>query len=316
MPRKSVECVPNFSEGRDAAKVAAIAAAAASVPGVFLLDRHSDPDHNRSVLTFAGPPEPVVEAAFRVVQHAAESIDLTKHRGGHPRIGAADVVPFVPLEGLSLADCADLAAGLGERVWSSLRIPVYLYGAAARRPQRAALENIRRGQFEALLIEAGKPDAEKSPERAPDIGDFLHPTAGAVAIGARKFLIALNVNLAAPDLAAAKAIARAIRSSSGGLPEVKAMGVLLASRNLAQVSMNLTDFEITPLHVVLQSVRREAARRGVTLGETEVVGLIPRRAFELSEDCLRRAGIGPDAILETRLTQAALPAPRIQRPAP
>jgi glutamate formiminotransferase len=299
MPPQTIECVPNFSEGRDAQKIDPIAARIADVPGVLLLDRHSDADHNRSVLTFAGAPEAVAEAAFRGVERAVESLDLSRHRGAHPRIGAADIVPFVPMEGTTLAECAALAVRVGERIWNRLNVPVYLYGAAARRPERASLVNIRRGQFEALLAEMAK-----TPERAPDIGlPACHPTAGAVAIGARGFLIACNVNLAVPDLAAARRIARAVRSSSGGLPEVKAMGVMLASRNLAQVSMNLTNFEVTPIHVAVEAVRREAGRQGVAIAETEIVGLIPSKAFEISSECLRREGFGPGIVLEDRIAR-------------
>ncbi|HUP03849.1 MAG TPA: glutamate formimidoyltransferase [Bryobacteraceae bacterium] len=300
MTRPMVECVPNFSEGRDSARIEAIAERVRAVPSVFLLDRHSDADHNRSVLTFAGQAAAVAEAAFQAVEQAAALIDLTRHRGQHPRIGAADVVPFIPLDGATLADCAALARGLGERIWERLRIPAYLYGAAAAHPGRERLENVRRGQFEGLRVEAGL-----SPDRAPDIGGAFHPTAGAVAVGARKFLIACNVNLASADWNAARSIARTVRFSSGGLPEVKAMGVMLPSRNLAQVSMNLTDFEVTPVHVAVEAVRREAEKLGVGIAGTEIVGLIPRKAFEASEECLRREGFGPGIVLETRLAQAA-----------
>jgi glutamate formiminotransferase/formiminotetrahydrofolate cyclodeaminase len=301
MLRRLVECVPNFSEGRDAAKIDALAASIESVPDVVLLDRQSDADHNRSVLTFAGPPEAVAEAAFRSVERAATLIDLTKHRGAHPRIGAADVVPFIPLEGMTLEDCAEIAVRVGNEIWNQLRIPVFLYEAAARRPERVNLEHIRRGQFEALLAEMGT-----VPERDPDIGlPVCHPTAGAVAVGARKFLIACNVNLGTADVAIAKRIARTIRFSSGGFRGVKAMGVALASRNLAQVSINLTDFEETPLHAVFEAVRREAERYGAPVVETEIVGLIPRKAFETSADYFRRYGEPPASqILEDRIVEA------------
>jgi glutamate formiminotransferase len=294
MPPQLVECVANFSEGRDAAEIDAIVRTVEAVPGALLLDRHSDADHNRSVVTFAGPPDAVAEAAFRLVESAAARIDLTKHQGAHQRIGAADVVPFIPIEGVTLKDCAAIAGRVGERIWSALRVPVYLYGAAARRPDRVNLENVRRGQFEALLTEMGK-----DPERDPDIGDpVCHPTAGAVAVGARKFLIACNVNLASSDVAIARQIARTVRFSSGGLPCVKAMGVMLVSRNLAQVSMNLTDFEVTPLHVALEAVRREAERIGVPVLETEIVGLIPRKALD------GRGDRWSELIFEHRIAQA------------
>jgi glutamate formiminotransferase len=301
MPRQLVECVPNFSEGRDAGKIDAIVAAALAVPEVLLLDRAADADHNRSVLTFAGPPDAVAAAAFLAVEKAVSLIDLTKHRGAHPRIGAADVVPFIPIEGVTLEECVRLAERLGAEIWSKLKVPVYLYEAAARRGERTNLENIRRGQFEALVKEMGTVGA-----RDPDIGDpICHPTAGATVTGARKFLIAYNINLNTPDVAIAKRIAKTIRFSSGGLRCVKAMGVMLASRNLAQVSINLTDFEQTPVHVVFEAVCREAARYGVTVAGSEIVGLIPRKAIELSAAYfLRYRNFRPEFVLENRLASA------------
>lgn len=264
MSRQLVECVPNFSEGRDLAKVDAIVQAILAVPEVVLLDRESDPDHNRSVLTFVGPPDAAAVAAFRAVEKAVELIDLRQHTGAHPRIGAADVLPFIPIEGVTLEECVRLAERVGHELWTKLHLPVYLYEAAARRPERTNLENIRKGQFEALVREMGSVAA-----RDPDIGDAVcHPTAGAVVTGARKFLIAYNVNLNTPDLAIAQRIARAIRFSTGGFRYVKSMGVMLGSRNIAQVSINLTDFEQTPMHLVFETVRREAERYGVS-----VVGL-------------------------------------------
>ena len=224
MSGQLVECVPNFSEGRDPATIDAIVRAMLGVPDVALLNRQSDADHNRSVITLAGPPAAVVEAAFRGVEMAVELIDLTRHQGAHPRIGAADVVPFIPLQGVTIEDCVRLAERLGQRIWSRLKVPVYLYEAAARRPDRANLENIRRGQFEALAREMGT-----LAERHPDIGDpVCHPTAGATAVGARRFLIAYNINLGTPDVSVANSIARTIRFSSGGFPCVKSMGVMLA----------------------------------------------------------------------------------------
>ncbi len=301
MPRQLVECVPNFSEGRDAAKIDAIVQAVLGVPEVVLLDREADADHNRSVLTFAGPPAAVADAAFRAVERAVALIDLTRQQGAHPRIGAADVVPFIPIEGVTLAECVQLAERLGAEIWSKLKVPVYLYEAAARRPERSNLENIRRGQFEALLQEMGS-----VPARHPDIGDpICHPTAGATVIGARKFLIAYNINLNTPDVAIAKRIAKTIRFSSGGFRYVKAMGVMLASRNLAQVSINLTDFEQTPMHVVFEAVCREAERYGVTVAGSEIVGLIPRKAIELSaEYFLRYENFRPELVLENRIAEA------------
>ena len=298
MPRQLIECVPNFSECRDAAKMEAIVQAITAVPEVTLLDREADADHNRSVLTFVGPPAAVADAAFRGVEKAVALIDLTHHQGAHPRIGAADVVPFIPIEGVTLEECVRLAERVGGEIWSRLKVPVYLYEAAARRPERVNLENIRRGQFEALLKEMGTEAG-----RAPDIGEpVCHPTAGAIVLGARKFLIAYNVNLGTADVDIAKRIAKTIRFSSGGFRFVKSMGVMLASRNLAQVSINLTDFEQTPLHLVFETVRREAERYGVPVVGSEIVGLIPRKAIELAaEYFLRAENFRPELVLENRI---------------
>jgi glutamate formiminotransferase len=299
--RQLVECVPNFSEGRDAAKMDAIVQTIVAVPEVVLLDRESDADHNRSVLTFVGPPAAVAEAAFRAVEKAASLIDLTRHQGAHPRIGATDVVPFIPIEGVTLEDCVKLAERVGSEIWNKLKIPVYFYEAAARRPERVNLEDLRRGQFEALLQEMGT-----VPERHPDVGDpICHPTAGVTVVGARKFLIAYNINLGTADVGIAKKIAKAIRFSSGGFRYVKSMGVALASRNLAQVSINLTDFEQTPMHLVFESVRREAERHGVPVVGSEIVGLIPRKALEMSaEYFLRYENFSPELVLENRIADA------------
>src|ERR1043166_1410447 len=341
MARQLIECVPNFSEGRDASKLDAIIQAILGVPEVVLLDRESDADHNRSVLTFVGPPAAVADAALRAVEKAVATIDLTKHQGAHPRIGAADVVPFIPIEGVTIEECVKLAerfgaevwsklrvpvylydaaarrpertdmennqrgavgaAGLGGEVWSKLRVPVYLYDAAARRPERTNLENIRRGQFEALVTEMGSVAA-----RDPDIGEACcHPTAGALVTGARKFLIAYNVNLNTPDVAIAKKIAKTIRFSTGGFRFVKSMGVMLTTRNLAQVSINLTDFEQTPMHLVFETVRREAERYGVGVVGSEIVGLIPKKAIELAADYfLRFENFRPELVLENRIAEA------------
>ncbi|HUE24896.1 MAG TPA: glutamate formimidoyltransferase [Bryobacteraceae bacterium] len=306
MPQTIVECVPNFSEGRDAAKVDAIVEAIRSVRGIAILDREMDADHNRSVVTFAGPATAVVEAAFRGAERAIGLIDLRSHTGVHPRIGAVDVVPFIPVEGVTLEDCVRLANELGMRLWESLQVPVYLYEAAARRPDRINLENIRRGQFEGL-----RDEVRTNPGRLPDIGpNFeqaeLHPTAGATVVGARKFLIAYNINLNTADVEIAKRIAKAIRFSSGGFRYVKSMGVPLASRNLAQVSMNLTDFEQTPIHRVFETVRAEAARYGASIVGSEIVGLIPKRALELTAEWyLQVENFHPSLVLENRLAEAA-----------
>jgi glutamate formiminotransferase len=293
-----VECVPNFSEGFDPAKVARIAAAIQSAPGVFVLNQTSDPDHNRSVITFAGPPDAITEGALRGIQSAAVEIDLNHHQGVHPRIGAADVVPFVPISGVSLEDCAHIAAQTGEEAWRRLGVPVYLYGAAATRPERVALENIRRGQFEGL-----RESVRTDPEKRPDFGDAaLHPTAGASVVGARKILIAFNVNLATSDASIARRIAKKVRFSSGGFPHVKALGLLLRSRNQAQVSMNLTNFEQTPVHLVFQAVQSEAQLCGVDVDFSEIIGLIPQKALDMAKGCdLRIGNFGPELVLENRL---------------
>jgi glutamate formiminotransferase len=302
--RRLVECVPNFSEGRDPDKVSALVEAVRSVPGVVLLDQELDADHNRSVLTFVGSPEAVSEAALRAVGKAVELIDLNHHSGVHPRIGAADVVPFVPVEGVTLEECVQIAERVGEEIWRRYEVPVYLYEAAARTPDRVNLENIRRGQFEGL-----REEVLTNPERAPDLGEArLHPTAGATIVGARKFLIAYNINLNTPDVEIAKRIAKAIRFSSGGFRYVKAMGVPLSSRNLAQVSMNLTDFEQTPVHRVFEAVRTEAERYGVSIAGSEIVGLIPTKALEMAaEFYLRCENFHPGLVLENRLAEAASP---------
>jgi glutamate formiminotransferase len=268
--------VANFSEGRRAAVVDQIASTIVRGHGVALLHRTSDTDHNRSVLTFAGEPESVVAAAVRAVATAASTIDLTQHQGVHPRLGAADVVPFVPVEGITLAECADLARRAGQEIWETTHVPVYFYEAAATRPQRVRLEDVRRGGFEGIWKAV-----QSDPAKRPDIGGpELHPTAGAAIVGARKILIAWNVNLAGGTLADAQAIARRIRQSSGGFPAVKAIGLPLASRHLVQVSVNLTDFEITPLHSVYEAIVAEAAQRGLTVVGSEIIGLMPAAAIE------------------------------------
>jgi glutamate formiminotransferase / formiminotetrahydrofolate cyclodeaminase len=296
--KRLVECVPNFSEGRDTAKIDAIIAAMREVPGVLVLDRESDADHNRSVVTLAGEPEAVAEAALRGVGKAAELIDLTKHSGAHPRMGATDVVPFIPIEGITIEDCVVLAKKVGREIWERFRIPVYFYEAAAQRPERTNLENIRKGQFEGL-----RDEVPRNPDRAPDVGDpRLNATAGATVVGARKPLIAYNINLNTPDIEIAKRIGKNIRFSNGGLRYVKAMGVDLRARKLAQVSINMTDFEQTPLHRVFEMVKREAERYGVSIVGSEIVGLIPKRAIELTADFyLQLENFSPAQVLENRL---------------
>ncbi len=302
LPNSLIECVPNFSEGRDPAVVAAIAQAAAGVPGILLLDLQRDVDHNRCVITFAGPPEAVTEAAVAAAGVAALRIDLSKHIGVHPRIGAADVIPFIPLRGVTLEECAVLARRAGEQHWKRNDVPVYFYDAASLRPDRTRLEQIRKGGFR-VLREAALSD----PYRRPDVGGpALHPTAGASVIGARKFLVAFNVNLRSGDVALAQRIAKKIRASSGGFPCVKALGVFLESRNLAQVTTSLTDFEITPVHVVFNAIRDEAARAGVEVEGSELIGLIPRQALEMAGSTDFRWERWDDSmVLETRMEMAA-----------
>src|SRR5579872_2107005 len=291
-----VECVPNFSEGRDKAKVDAIVAAM-KMDGVYLLDREMDSDHNRCVITLVGDREAIQEAAIRGVGKAAELIDLTTHQGAHPRMGAADVVPFIPIEGVSLEDCVAMARHVGAEIWKRHQIPVYLYEAAATSPERQNLENIRRGQFEGIRDEIAT-----NPARRPDVGNpRVHPTAGATVVGARKFLIAYNVFLSTSDVDIAKNIAKAVRFSNGGLRFVKGAGFLV--RGLAQVSMNLTDFEQTPIHRVFELVKREAARYGVAPVSSEIVGLIPKKALEsVAEWFLQVENFDSSLILENRLS--------------
>lgn len=304
--KRLIECVPNFSEGRDAAKVDALVEAMRAVAGVYVLDREMDADHNRCVITLAGQPDAVAEAALRGVGKALELIDLTRHSGAHPRLGSTDVVPFIPIEGVTLDDCVLLAKQVGREIWERYRIPVYFYEAAARQPERVSLENVRRGQFEGV-----REEVLKNPDRAPDVGEpRLHPTAGATIVGARKFLIAYNINLDTPDVEIASRIARAIRFSSGGLRYAKAMGVDLRARRLAQVSINLTDFEQTPIHRVFEMVKREAERYGVSIVGSEIVGLVPKRAIELTADFyLQLENFSPAQVLENRLAGALGGAP-------
>jgi glutamate formiminotransferase len=295
VPNTLVECVPNFSEGRDAAKVDAIVEAM-KIPGVYLLDREMDSDHNRCVITLVGEREAIEEAAIRGVGKAAELIDLTKHQGAHPRMGAADVIPFIPIDGVTLEDCVAMAKRVGAEIAKRFQIPVYLYEAAAASPERQNLENIRRGQFEAIRDEIATNSA-----RRPDFGEpRVHPTAGATVVGARKALIAYNVFLNTSNVDVAKKIAKAVRFSSGGLRFVKGAGFLV--RGMAQVSMNLTDFEQTPIHRVFEFVKREAARYGVVPVSSEIIGLIPKLALEqAAEWFLQVENFDSSLILENRL---------------
>jgi glutamate formiminotransferase/formiminotetrahydrofolate cyclodeaminase len=295
MPSTLVECVPNFSEGRDAAKVDAIVEAM-KIPGVYLLDREMDADHNRCVITLVGDRDAIQEAAIRGVGKASELIDLTGHQGAHPRMGAADVVPFIPIDGVTIEDCVAIARYVGAEIAKRFQIPVYLYEAAAAIPERQNLEYIRRGQFEGIRSEIAM-----NPARKPDFGECsVHPSAGATVVGARKALIAYNVFLNTPDVDIAKKIAKAVRFSSGGLRFVKGAGFLV--RGMAQVSMNLTDFEQTPIHRVFEFVKREAARYGVMPVSSEIVGLIPKKALEqAAEWFLQVENFDSSLILENRL---------------
>ncbi|HEY3707294.1 MAG TPA: glutamate formimidoyltransferase [Terracidiphilus sp.] len=290
-----VECVPNFSEGRDKSKVDAIVEAM-KLPGVYLLDREMDADHNRCVITLIGEREAIQEAAIRGVGKAAELIDLTQHQGAHPRMGAADVIPFIPIEGVTVEDCVAMSKHVGAQIASRFNIPVYLYEAAATSPERQNLENIRRGQFEGI-----RDDIAANPARKPDFGEpRVHPTAGATVVGARKSLIAYNIFLNTADVNIAKKIAKAVRFSSGGLRFVKGAGFLV--RGQAQVSMNLTDFEQTPIHRVFEFVKREAARYGAVPTSSEIVGLIPKLALEqAAEWFLQVENFDSSLILENRL---------------
>jgi glutamate formiminotransferase / 5-formyltetrahydrofolate cyclo-ligase len=291
-----VECVPNFSEGTDAQRVEAIVAAM-RVEGVRLLDWSMDADHNRSVVTIAGEPSAVVEAAVRGVGKAVELIDLTRQQGVHPRIGAADVVPFVPVMGIKLEQCALLARQAGLEIWRRYGVPVFFYEAAAARPDRANLEEVRRGQFEEL-----REAVRKEVTRRPDLGGpGLHPTAGACAVGARKFLVAYNIYFDSADVSIVRAIAREIRAANGGLKGVKAMGVLAHGR--AQLSMNITDFQVTPILQVYRAVSSLALRHKIAPAEGELIGLIPEAAFERESEWMRQLnGFDPETkILERRL---------------
>jgi glutamate formiminotransferase / 5-formyltetrahydrofolate cyclo-ligase len=299
MSEPVVECVPNFSEGRDARKVEAIVAAM-RVEGVSLLDWSMDADHNRSVVTVAGNPAAVVESAVRGAGKAAELIDLTRQQGVHPRIGAADVIPFVPISGIKLEQCVLLARQAGLEIWRRFNVPVFFYEAAAARPDRANLEEVRRGQFEGLREAAGKDSS-----RRPDIGGpTLHPTAGACAVGARRFLVAYNIFFDSADVAMVRAIAREIRAASGGLKGVKAMGVLAQGR--AQLTMNITDFQVTPLSQVFSSASTLALRYKAKPVEGEIVGLLPEAACEREGEWMRQLS-GFDE--QTKIIERRLAAP-------
>ena len=298
-----IECVPNFSEGRDQGILRALIDAVTSTAGVALLDHSTDADHHRSVLTFCGGPDAIIEAAFRAVQIATELIDLRTHVGVHPRIGATDVVPFIPIRGTTMQDCVQLAKRLGERVGRELEIPVFLYERAAGRADHIPLEAVRRGGLEGLAFRM-----ESDPGWIPDFGPpRLHQSAGAIAIGARPPLIAYNVNLCSTEVDQARAIARAVRHSSGGLPFVKAIGVELSSRGMVQVAMNLTDYLVTPILTAFQWVKAEATKRGIEVAGSELVGLVPEAALgHAAAASLQLERFDSSQVLETRIAESVL----------
>lgn len=300
MTRRLVECVPNISEGRDQAVMAKLIAGIEAVPCVALLDVHVDPDHHRSVLTMVGEPDAMGTALFGLVRQAQQLIDIRQHQGAHPRIGAVDVVPWIPFQGVTMEDCVIFANELGARIGQELEIPVYLYEQAAKGPLRAKLEMVRRGGLAALGTRM-KIDQDWQPDYGPAM---IHSTAGAIAVGVRFFLIAFNVVFKSNDLVMARYIATSIRTSSGGLPAVKAMGVPLVSRGLVQVSMNLTDYRDTSLRRAFYRVSREAQRCDVEILESEIVGLVPRAAWDekLSHD-LKLRPMKSDPVIEYRLEQ-------------
>lgn len=295
---KIIQCVPNFSEGRRQVVIDQIATAIVAVAGITLLDVKPDQDHNRTVVTFVGEAAAVTEAAFRGAAKATELIDMEQHRGEHPRMGATDVVPFVPLTGATMEDCQAIALAVGERIGQELAIPVYLYERSARTPERRNLADVRRGEYEGLKVEIAT-----NPARTPDFGpSHIHPTAGATAVGARPPLVAFNVNLDTADVKIAKAIAKAVREATGGLPAVKAMGMMLMATNQAQVSMNMVDFNVTGLHTVFEAIKIGAAKHNVGIANSEIIGLLPAQALiDTAIHYLMLTGFCPAQVLELKL---------------
>jgi glutamate formiminotransferase len=299
MARALIECVPNFSEGRDEGRIERIVAPFKKTKGCGLLDYRADADHNRLVVSLVGPPEPIQDALIEAAGVAVDEIDLEAHQGGHPRIGAVDVIPFVPVRNIEMESCVKLAHDFGKRYHEETGVPVYFYEEAALKPERKRLEVVRKGQYEALKTEVGRP------ERHPDVGEArLHPSAGATVIGARKFLIAFNVNLNTPDKRIAQKIAAAVRSSSGGLCHVKGIGLALEERGLTQVSMNIVDYEKNALYRVVEMIRMEARRWGVEIVETEVYGMTPAAALlDSLSYYMQLAGFDPSQVVELRLLE-------------
>lgn len=300
MWERIVECVPNISEGGDHATIAAAAAAVRSVAEVCLLDVDPDPAHNRTVLTMVGTPDGVERAVLALYEAVLPRIDLRKHKGEHPRMGAVDVVPVIPIRGVRMEECVALSHRLGNEIWSRYEVPIYFYEESASTPERRDLARIRKGEFE------GFPEKLRDPRWQPDVGEAaVHPSAGVTAVGAREFLIAFNVNLATDDLRVAKEIAKAVRGSSGGFRYVKALGLELSDRRMVQVSMNLTNFKKTPISRVVECIRSEAARHGVNVAETEIVGLVPQGALdEVALYYLGLASFSPDMVVERRVQRA------------
>jgi glutamate formiminotransferase len=299
VPRPLIECVPNFSEGRRPEVIEAIMAAFRGRPGCYLFDYRADPDHNRLVVSLVGAPEPIQDALLTAAQTAIEHIDMNTHHGAHPRIGAVDVIPFVPVRGIDMAGCVRLARRFGQRFNDATGIPVYFYEEAARLPERRPLEAVRKGQYEGLK------EAIARPARRPDLGEpALHPTAGATVIGARKFLVAYNINLKTGDLSVARAIAHALRAGSGGLAHCKAIGLALEARGMVQVSVNIVDYEKNPLYRVTEFVRMEARRWGVDVAESEIYGMVPAAALlDSAAYYLQTAGFDPAQAIELRLLE-------------
>ncbi|MDO4988079.1 MAG: glutamate formimidoyltransferase [Synergistes sp.] len=298
MAMQLIECVPNFSEGRRQDIISGIVKCFQGKRGVYLLDHRADEDHNRLVISLVGAPAPITDALIEAAKYAQANIDMNNHQGGHPRIGAVDVIPFTPIKGITMEECIDLAHNFGERYYKETGIPVYFYEDAALRPERKRLEVIRKGQYEVL-----KDEAKTNPDRKPDVGEAaLHPTAGATVIGARKFLVAFNVNLKTTDIKVAKEIAKTVRASSGGFCHVKGIGLALEERGITQVSMNLVDYEKNSLYRVLETIRMEAKRWGVSVLETEVYGMIPANAIlDSAAYYLQIADFQPEQVLELKL---------------